>query len=43
MIYDQEERRRKLGEAILVGILICIVGGSIIGFAYLFASTRGML
>ena len=43
MIYDQEERRRKLVEAILVGVLILIVGGAIVGFAYLFASTRGFI
>jgi len=43
MIYDQEERRRKLVEAILIGVLVLIVGGAILGFAYLFASTRGFI
>ena len=43
MIYDQEERRRKLVEGILIAILILIVGGAILGFAWLFATTRGFI
>ena len=43
MIYDQEERRRKLVEGILIAILVLIVGGAILGFAWLFATTRGFI
>ncbi len=43
MIYDQEERRRKLIEGILIAVLILIVGGAILGFAWLFATTRGFI
>lgn len=43
MIYDQEERRRKLVEGILIAVLILIVGGAILGFAWLFATTRGFI
>ena len=43
MIYDQEERRRKLIEGILIAVLILIVGGAIVGFAWLFATTRGFI
>ena len=43
LIYDQEERRRKLGEAIAIIFLsICVVGA--IGFiGYLFLETRGLI
>lgn len=43
MIYDQEERRRKLVEGILIAILVLIVGSAILGFAWLFATTRGFI
>ena len=43
MIYDQEERRRKLVEGILIAGLVLIVGGAILGFAWLFATTRGFI
>lgn len=43
MIYDQEERRRKLIEGILIAVLVLIVGGAILGFAWLFATTRGFI
>ena len=43
MIYDQEERRRKLVEGILIAVLVLIVGGAILGFAWLFATTRGFI
>ena len=43
MIYDQEERRRKLVEGILIAVLILIVGSAILGFAWLFATTRGFI
>ena len=43
MIYDQEERRRKLVEGILIAVLVLNVGGAILGFAWLFATTRGII
>ena len=43
MIYDQEERLRKLVEGILIAILVLIVGSAILGFAWLFATTRGFI
>ena len=43
MIYDQEERRRKLVEGILIAILVLIVGSAILGFAWLFATTSGFI
>ena len=43
IIYDQEERRRKLVEGILIAVLVLIVGGAILGFAWLFATTRGFI
>ena len=43
LIYDQEERRRKIMEAIGIGVL-CIVLVSFVGFfAYVFLETRGLI
>ncbi len=43
MIYDQEERRRKLIEGVLISVLVLILGAACVGFAYLFATTRGYI
>ena len=43
MIYDQEERRRKLIEGVLISVLVLILGAAFVGFAYLFATTRGYI
>ena len=42
-IYDQKERRRKLGEAILIGILCVIVLGFMGGIVWMFMETRGLI
>ena len=42
-IYDQKERRRKLGEAILIGILCVIVIGFMGGIVWMFMETRGLI
>tara|TARA_B100000989_G_scaffold206270_1_gene156248 strand:+ start:221 stop:703 length:483 start_codon:yes stop_codon:yes gene_type:complete len=42
-IYDQKERRRKLGEAILIGILCIVVLGFIGGIVWMFMETRGLI
>ena len=42
-IYDQKERRRKLGEAILIGILCIIVLGFMGGIVWMFMETRGLI
>ena len=39
MIYDQQERRRKLFEIIAIIILVCIIGTFIVGVVYLFLQT----
>tara|TARA_B100000989_G_C19202544_1_gene328402 strand:- start:42 stop:524 length:483 start_codon:yes stop_codon:yes gene_type:complete len=42
-IYDQKERRRKLGEAILIVILCIIVLGFMGGIVWMFMETRGLI
>ena len=42
-IYDQKERRRKLGEAILIGILCIVVLGFMGGIVWMFMETRGLI
>ena len=43
LIYDQQERQRKLIEGILIAFLILLVGGAVVGLIYLYMSTRGMI
>ena len=43
MIYDQQERRRKLFEIIAIIILVGIIGTFIVGVVYLFLQTRGLV
>ena len=43
MIYDQQERRRKLFEIIAIIILVGIIGTFLIGVIYLFLQTRGLV
>ena len=43
MIYDQQERRRKLFEIIAIIILVGIIGTFIVGLVYLFLQTRGLV
>ena len=43
MIYDQQERRRKLIEIIAIIMLVGIIGTFIIGVIYLFLQTRGLV
>ena len=40
MIYAQEERRRQLLEIIAVIGLVLIIGGTLVGFIYLYTTTR---
>ncbi len=37
-IYDQEERRQKVGEVAMIILLIVIVCGALVGFAWLYAN-----
>ena len=43
MIYDQQERRRKLIEIIAIIMLVGIIGTFLIGVIYLFLQTRGLV
>ena len=43
MIYDQQERRRKLFEIIAIILLVGIIGTFIVGLVYLFLQTRGLV
>lgn len=43
MIYDQQERRRKLFEIIAIILLVGIIGTFIVGLVYLFLQTRGLI
>jgi len=43
MIYDQQERRRKLFEIVAVILLIGVIGTFIVGVIYLFLQTRGLI
>jgi len=40
MIYAQEERRRQLLEIIAVIGLVLVIGGTLVGFIYLYTTTR---
>ena len=40
MIYAQEERRRQLLEIIAVIGLVLVIGGTLVGFLYLYSTTR---
>ena len=43
MIYDQEERRRKLLEAIAIGLLVIVIVGFVGFIGYLFLESRGII
>ena len=43
MIYDQEERRRKLLEAIAIGLLVIVIIGFVGFIGYLFLESRGII
>ena len=43
MIYDQQERRRKLIEIIAIIMLVGIIGTFLLGVIYLFLQTRGLV
>ena len=43
MIYDQEERRRKLLEAIARGLLVIVIVGFVGFIGYLFLESRGII
>ena len=40
MIYAQEERRRQIFEVIAVIGLVLVIGGTLVGFLYLYTTTR---
>ena len=43
MIYDQEERRRKLLEAIAIGLLVIVIVGFVGFVGYIFLESRGLV
>ena len=43
MIYDQEERRRKLLEAVAIGLLVIVIVGFVGFIGYLFLESRGII
>ena len=43
MIYDQEERRRKLLEAFAIGLLVIVIVGFVGFIGYLFLESRGII